>query len=101
MTAYLIVRAEVPAGDRAAFDRWYDTEHLPDAHAGFRALSARRGWSDVTDGVHVAIYEFETLERAREISNSDTIRGLIAEFDRVWGDRVKRQREVVGIVQGL
>jgi hypothetical protein len=27
--AYLAVRAEVPEGDRARFDHWYETDHLP------------------------------------------------------------------------
>ena len=38
MTAYLVVRAVVadPA-DRAAFDHWYRTEHLPDAMKAFKA----------------------------------------------------------------
>ena len=63
MTACLIVRAEVAEADREAFDRWYEAEHLPDAKAAFQCLSARRGWSDGTPGVHFAIYEFASLER--------------------------------------
>lgn len=102
MTAYLIVRAEVAEEDRDAFDHWYETEHLPDALKAFRALSARRGWSDVTPGVHIAIYEFPTLEQVREVvDGSPEISQMIAEFDRVWEDRVKRTREVVGISQTL
>lgn len=101
MTAYLIVRAEVAEPDRAAFDRWYETEHLPDAKAAFKTLSARRGWSDVTPGVHIAIYEFPDLARAREVVASDAIKALIAEFDRAWQGRVTRSREVVEIKQAL
>lgn len=102
MTAYLIVRAEVAEADRGAFDHWYQTEHLPDAHAAFGALSARRGWSDVTPGEHVAIYEFPSLARAREITGgSPQITALIAEFDRVWQGRVHRTRDVVGVEQTL
>ena len=70
MTAYLIVRAEVAAADRDAFDHWYETEHLPDAMAAFGTTKARRGWSNLDPGVHLAIYEFDNLERARkEIAN--------------------------------
>jgi hypothetical protein len=101
MTAYLIVRADVGEADRQAFDRWYETEHLPDAKAAFDTLSARRGWSDVTPGVHIALYEFPNLERAREVLASSAIKALIAEFDRVWQGRVTRTREVVGITQVL
>jgi tRNA nucleotidyltransferase (CCA-adding enzyme) len=34
--AWLVVRATVAnAADRAAFDRWYHNEHLPDAKQAF------------------------------------------------------------------
>lgn len=99
--ACLLVRAEVAEGDREAFDRWYEAEHLPDAVAAFGALAARRGWSDVTPGVHVAIYDFPDLARAREIVASAEMKAMVAEFDRAWGDRVRRTREIVAIAQTL
>ena len=101
MTAYLIVRAEVSEADWSAFDQWYEKEHLPDAKAAFRAQSAFRGWSDVTPGVHIAIYEFPDLERARSVAASDEIKALIAEFDRVWENRVPRSREIIEVKQTL
>ena len=104
MTALFIVRAEVAEADRDAFDHWYETEHLPDAMAAFGTTKARRGWSDLVPGVHVAIYEFESLERGRQIVGgdaSDAIRALIAEFDRVWQGRVARTRELLPIAQTL
>ena len=101
MSAYLIVRAEVPEADREAFERWYEAEHLPDAKKAFQAISARRGWSDLTPGVHVALYELPDLEHARSIMGGDAIKALIAEFDRVWQSRVTRTREVIGISQVL
>ena len=101
MTAYLIVRAEVPEIDREAFDRWYETEHLPDAHRDFKALSARRGWSEQEPNTHLAFYEFPDLAAANAIMESDVIKALVAEFDRCWQDRVKRSREVVEIAQSL
>jgi hypothetical protein len=101
MTAYLIVRAEVSTADRDAFDRWYETEHLPDARAAFKARAAWRGWSDVTPGVHIAFYEFPDLAAARAVTASDAIKALIAEFDRVWQGRVQRSREVIEVCQTL
>jgi len=104
MTALFIVRAEVAEADRAAFDRWYETEHLPDAMAAFAPVSARRGWSDVNPAIHMAIFEFESLSRAREVvggDRSDRIKAMIAEFDRVWQGRVTRSREIVGIAQSI
>lgn len=101
MTAFLIVRAEVQESDRAAFDVWYENEHLPDAVAAFEALYAERGWSDVTPGVHIALYAFPDLARARAIGESEAIKKMIAEFDRVWQDRVQRTREIVEIKQRI
>ena len=101
MTAYLIVRAEVAEADRGAFDDWYEKEHLPDAVAAFRALSAFRGWSDVTPGVHTAVYEFADLAQVRKIVASDEMKAMIAEFDRLWQDRVPRSREIMEVSQAL
>ncbi len=101
MTAYLIVRAEVAEADRDAFDRWYETEHLPEAKTLFRARSASRGWSDVNPGVHIAIYEFADLGQARKILASDEIKQMITEFDRTWQGRVQRSREIMELSQSL
>jgi len=38
---------------------------------------------------------------ANAVYASDEIKGLIAEFDRCWQDRVQRSREVVEIAQLL
>ncbi len=101
MTAYLIVRAQVPEADREAFDHWYETEHLPDALRDFKALSAKRGWSSVEPSIHLAFYEFPDLAMANAVVASEEIKALIAEFDRCWQDRVVRSREVVDIVQSI
>ena len=100
MAAYLIVRAEVrDDADRDSFDRWYQGEHLPDAVAAFQALGATRGWSNVETNVHYAFYRFADLAAAQAVGDSDEIRALIAEFDRTWGERVVRTRDIVEIIQ--
>ena len=101
MTAYLIVRAEVPKGEREHFERWYGEEHLPEAVATFRAIRAWRGWSEANPGVHLAFYEYPDLTRVHEVLRSDELKELIAEFDRMWGTRVTRAREVVTCTQML
>lgn len=101
MTAYLIVRAEVDPSIRDAFENWYQTEHLPDAHKAFETVGAKRGWSRVDDNVHIAFYEFADLPAAEALMRSDTLKSFIAEFDRNWGDKVKRTREVVEFSQTL
>ena len=95
MTAFLVVRAVVAdPNDRAAFDRWYQTEHLPDAVKAFKARAGMRGWSMVDPSVHTAYYRFDTLEQVQAINSGPEIKGLIAEFDRVWDARVVRTRDI-------
>lgn len=44
--AYFVVRATVTdASKRAAFDKWYETEHVPDAVKAFGVSKAWRFWS--------------------------------------------------------
>jgi hypothetical protein len=102
VTAYLIVRAVVadPA-DRAAFDHWYRTEHLPDAMKAFKAVAAMRGWSTVDPSVHTAYYRFNTLQDVQAINGSPAMQTLIAEFDRAWDSRVVRTRDVLAIADEL
>ncbi len=42
---YLTVRATVPEAERARFDHWYETDHLPWAKRAFGARQAWRCWS--------------------------------------------------------
>jgi hypothetical protein len=98
--AYLVVRAVVAEGDRRDFDRWYRTEHLPDAVKAFAALSAWRGWSRTDPSVHYAYYQFPDVAAAEAITGSPAIRALIAEFDARWGTRVTRTREIIEMADG-
>ena len=99
MTALLMVHAHVAEADRGAFEHWYETEHLPEAKAAFQAQSAWRGWTE--EGVHVAVYAFAELTRARALAASDELKAMVAEFDRVWQDRVQRTREIIEVRQTL
>ena len=100
MTACFIVRAQVlDPMIEDAFDRWYGEEHLPDALEAFGARRAWRGWSEVEPNVHYAVYEFDDVEAVRAIPGSAALKGLVAEFDRMWGDKVTRSRDVVDVVQ--
>jgi hypothetical protein len=99
----LVVRAEVPdLADRAPFDHWYATDHLPWA---IRVFGARRGWrcwSRTDPAVHYAFYEFADVDEAlRVATDSDKNAPLVADFDRVWGNRAPRQREILEIVQQM
>ena len=51
--------------------------------------------------MHYAFYEFADATSAEAIMTSDAIKRLIAEFDRVWGTRVTRSRDLVVSAQEL
>jgi hypothetical protein len=95
-----VVRAEVPGeADREPFDQWYATDHLPWALKVFGAQRGWRCWSRSDPSVHYAFYEFADVGQAQALIGSKKIKPLVADFDRIWGDRVKRTREVLEIVQ--
>ena len=97
---YFVVRAEVhDIADRASFDHWYATDHLSWAIKAFGAQRGWRCWSRTDPAVHYAFYEMADVEQAEALIGSDKIKPLVADFDRVWGNRVSRQREILEIVQ--
>ena len=99
-TAVLIVRARLNnLSDRQKFDSWYGNEHLPVAVKTFRAQRGWRCWSRTNPLVHLALYEFATVEEAEDILDSAALASQIAEFDRVWGTEVTRTREIVEMAQ--
>jgi len=96
--AVFMVRALVGEADREAFDKWYEAEHLPDAVKAFKAKGAWRSWSTVDPSVHIAFYEFDNLAQIEAFQGSEALQSMIAEFDRTWGDRVTRSREILDVV---
>ncbi len=99
---YLVVRAEVPdPGDRARFDHWYASDHLPWAIRAFAAARGWRCWSRSNPAIHYAFYEFADVAAADAAIRPETIKPLVEDFDRVWGDRVSRRREILELVQEL
>ena len=100
MTACFIVRAQiVDTSVKSAFDEWYQNEHLPDACEAFKARRAWRGWSEVDASVHYAVYEFDDAPAARAIPDSDALKRMVVEFDRAWGEKVTRSRDILDIIQ--
>jgi hypothetical protein len=98
--ALFVVRAVVAnEADRAAFDRWYEEEHLPDAVRSFKALRAWRCWSRTDPSVHYAFYEMASVADAEAIPRSPEMTRLVADFDRAWRG-IPRTREVLEIAAG-
>ena len=67
----------------------------------FAARRAWRCWSRSDPAVHVAFYEFDSLAAAEAAVAPDRIAPLVADFDRVWGDRVPRRRAILETVQEI
>ena len=97
--AFFVVRATVadPA-QRAAFDRWYETEHLPDAAKAFGVAKAWRFWSLDEPAVHQAMYQFDDEAKLAAMLEGDALKQLVADFNRDWPD-VKRSRETLVLAQ--
>ena len=92
--AFFVVRATVAdASKRAAFDKWYHSEHLPDAAKAFGIKQAWRSWSVSDPSVHVASYQFVDQTALDRAMNGNDIKRLVADFNRDWPD-VTRTREI-------
>ena len=100
--AYLVVRAEVPdQADRAPFDHWYATDHLPWASRVFGARRGWRCWSRADPAVHYAFYEFADLAEAQAVTGSEKIAPLVADSIASGATGVPRRREILEIAQGM
>jgi len=58
-------------------------------------------WGRTDPAVHYAFYEFADLAEAQAATGSAKIAPLVADFDRIWGNRVPRRREILAIVQEM
>jgi hypothetical protein len=98
---YFVVRAKVPdEADRAKFNDWYATDHLPWA---IKIFGAQRGWpcwSGTDPAVHYAFYEFADVGKAQALIGSEKIKPLVADFDRVWGNRRRCSRDTATLGLG-
>ena len=97
--AFFVVRAIVPDPEkRAAFDRWYETEHVPDAVKAFGVARAWRFWSLDDPSLHQAMYQFDDETKLNAMLEGGALTQLVADFDRDWPE-VKRSRETLVLAQ--
>ncbi len=101
MPTFFVVRATVsdPA-QRAAFDKWYAEEHLPDAVKAFGAQKAWRFWSETDPAVHQATYQFADRAALDRGTAPENLKPLIAEFERAFPG-VPRTREILTLAQEM
>ena len=94
-----MVRAQVArASERAQFDHWYGTHHLPLAMEKLRAEKSWRFWSASDASVHYAMYQFSDLATLQDRLASADFKLLIADFDAAWPG-VARTRDLLELVQ--
>jgi hypothetical protein len=73
--AYFVVRATVTdASKRAAFDTWYETEHVPDAVKAFGVSKAWRFWSLDDPSLHQAMYQFDDEAKLQAMLKGDALK---------------------------
>lgn len=97
--AYFMVRAQVAnEADRAKFDEWYGTHHVPLAMEKLSAEKAWRYWSRNDPSVHYALYQFSDIGTLRSRIESPDFKLLVADFDKSW-PQVPRSRDLIELVQ--
>ena len=62
------------------------------------ATNAKRGWVQ-NSNIHLAIYEFENIKKAKNAMDSEKLQSLIKKFDKKWDFKVTRTRELVSLTQ--
>jgi hypothetical protein len=99
--AFFVVRATVtdPA-KRAAFYKWYQDEHLPDATRSWGVKKAWRCWSLSDPSLHQATYQFEDEAALDRAMKGEDIKRLVADFNRDWPD-VSRSRELLVLAEAF
>ncbi len=93
-TALFTVKATITADRDAAFNEWYNHEHIPDVFKFEGVVSARRYRAIVPEDKfqYMAVYEFESEETLRQFLDSGHLAWLKKEYDAHFADVSERQR---------
>ena len=89
-----IVRASIAKDKEAAFNTWYNEEHVPQVLQYNGAVSARRYKQILGDDKleYMAVYEFASEDVFRRFMDSDHLKTLIEEYDAHFADVSERAR---------
>jgi len=92
--ALLTVKATITPDREAAFNEWYNREHVPDVLKWKGVVSARRYKAIIPEDrfQYVAVYELESEEALRRFLDSDHMAWLRKEYDTHFGTVSERQR---------
>jgi hypothetical protein len=82
-----MVRATITKEQEAAFNKWYDEEHVPQVLRFNGVISGRRykriNGDDKYD--YMALYEFKSEEAFKEFQTGGYLAELRAEYDKYFG----------------
>jgi hypothetical protein len=89
-----VVRATITKDDEAAFNKWYNDEHVPQLLQYNGAASARRYRKILGDDrfQYMAVYEFASEDVFRTFMESDHLKQLVKEYDANFGTTSERER---------
>ena len=89
-----VVRATIAKDKEAAFNKWYNEEHLPQLLQYNGAVSARRYRKILGDDKfqYMAVYEFASEEIFRQFRQSDHLKDLVREYDARYAEVSERER---------
>jgi hypothetical protein len=87
-----MVRATITKDKEAAFNKWYNDEHVPQVLQFNGAVSGRRYKRIMGDDKYeyMAVYEFASEEVFKRFQQSDHLKALRAEYDKYFGEVSER-----------
>ena len=87
-----VVRATITGDREAAFNKWYNEEHVPQVLRYNGAVSARRYRKVVGEDryQYMATYEFASEDVLQQFLKSDALKDLRAEYDKHFGEVSER-----------
>jgi hypothetical protein len=100
-TAFILVRSVVAnPDDRKAFEHWYQTDHIPLVFSKIENVNQIwRFWSKSDPAVHYSLSEFPNMSEFQRAASSEGFKYIVADYDRAWGTRVTRTRDILEKVQ--
>jgi hypothetical protein len=93
-TVLFVVKATITKEREAAFNRWYNEEHVPQFLRFPGAVSARRSQAIMGEDRYryIAVYEVQDEPTFQRLMESDHFKALRADYDAKFGDVSERAR---------
>jgi antibiotic biosynthesis monooxygenase (ABM) superfamily enzyme len=92
--ALFVVRATITKDKEAAFNKWYNEEHVPQVLQFNGAVSGRRYKKILGEDKFqfMAMYEFASEAAFKRFQESDHLKALVKDYDANFGGTSERER---------